>query len=80
MILTYLAICMLSVPHQDCNRETSVAWIKAPDLPGRSGELPIACLRHGMMFAAESQLVVQGSYLRVLCVRPQPEKVPQNAG
>jgi hypothetical protein len=26
-IVTYLAICMLSVPHQDCNRETSVAWI-----------------------------------------------------
>jgi hypothetical protein len=68
------------VPQQDCNRLTSVAWIKAPDLPGRTAELPLACMRHGLMYAAESQLVTRGSYLKVMCVRPQPETVPDNAG
>lgn len=80
MISTYLAICLAAVPVQDCNQRTSVAWIKAPDLPGRAGELPLACQRHGLMYAAESQLVTRGSYLKVMCVRPNPETVPGNAG
>jgi hypothetical protein len=78
MISAFLAICLMSTPIKDCDRETAVSWMKVPtenDL-----RLPIQCMRTGLLFAAESRLVVQGSYLRVLCVRPQPEKVPQNAG
>jgi hypothetical protein len=42
---------------------TAVAWIIAPEHPDTLG----ACMRHGMLFAAGSNLVLRGSYVKVFC-------------
>jgi len=58
-----IAVCLSATPIQTCSEGTSVAWVVAPEHPESIG----ACLRHGMLYAAESHLVSQGSYAKVFC-------------
>jgi hypothetical protein len=77
LISAFVAVCLVATPVHDCNQRTAVSWMRVPtELDLR---LPIQCMREGLLYAAQSRLVMPGSYLRVLCVRPQPEKVPENA-
>jgi hypothetical protein len=77
IIDAFVAVCLLATPVPECNQRTAVAWMSVPS--EHDLRLPMQCMRAGMLYAAESQLVTRGSYLKVLCVRPQPEKVPENA-
>jgi hypothetical protein len=72
------AVCLAATPVSECNQRTAVVWLPVPteyDL-----RLPMQCMRAGLLYAAESRMVTQGSFVKILCVRPQPEKVPANAG
>ena len=46
-----------------CGEATSVAWVVAPEHPSSIA----GCMRHGMLYAAESHLVSEGSYAKVFC-------------
>jgi hypothetical protein len=63
MYSVVIAVCLLATPARECVERTAVAWIIAPDHPDTVG----ACMRHGMLFAARSNLVVSGSYVKVFC-------------
>jgi hypothetical protein len=58
-----IAVCLSATPVQKCSEGTSVAWVVAPEHPESIG----ACMRHGMLYAAESHLVTGGSYAKVFC-------------
>lgn len=58
-----IAVCLASTPMAACHEPTAVSWIIAPDHPASAG----ACMRHGMLYAASSQLVTEGSYAKVFC-------------
>ena len=63
MYSVMIAVCLLATPAHQCARETAVAWIVAPEHPDSMG----SCMRHGMLFAASSGLVVAGSYPKIFC-------------
>jgi hypothetical protein len=63
MYSVFIAVCLLAVPAKECRRETSVAWIVAPEHPETQG----GCMRHGMLYAASSNVVVAGSYPKIFC-------------
>jgi hypothetical protein len=58
-----IAVCLLTTPVHQCQQATAVSWIVAPEHPPSMG----GCMRHGMLYAAESHLVTQGSYAKVFC-------------
>jgi hypothetical protein len=58
-----IAVCLSATPMQNCSEATSVAWIVAPEHPGSM----VGCIRHGMLYAAESNLVSDGSYAKIFC-------------
>ena len=58
-----IAVCLLGTPVPACQQPTAVSWIVAPDHPNTL----TGCMRHGMLFAAESHLVTEGSYAKVFC-------------
>ncbi len=58
-----IAVCLSATPMQNCGETTSVAWIVAPEHPGSI----VGCMRHGMLYAAESHLVSNGSYAKIFC-------------
>ena len=58
-----IAVCLSATPVQTCSEGTSVAWVVAPDHPASID----GCMRHGMLYAAESHLVTVGSYAKVFC-------------
>jgi hypothetical protein len=58
-----IAVCLSATPMQNCGETTSVAWIVAPEHP----ESIVGCMRHGMLYAAESHLVSDGSYAKIFC-------------
>ena len=58
-----IAVCLTATPMQNCGETTSVAWIVAPEHP----QSMVGCLRHGMLYAAESHLVSDGSYAKIFC-------------
>jgi hypothetical protein len=47
----------------ECREQTAVDWIVAPEEPASPG----ACMMHGMLYAASSNLVREGSYAKVFC-------------
>jgi hypothetical protein len=63
MYSVVIAVCLLATPAKECVERTAVAWIIAPEHPDTLG----ACMRHGMLFAAGSNLVLRGSYVKVFC-------------
>jgi hypothetical protein len=58
-----VAICLSATPVQKCHQPTAVTWIVAPEHPSSIA----GCIRHGMLYAAESHLVTSGSYAKVFC-------------
>ena len=58
-----IAVCLSATPIQKCGEINSVAWVVAPDHPTSIA----GCMRHGMLYAAESHLVTAGSYAKVFC-------------
>ena len=63
-------VCAMSVSAPDCERSTAIHSFYAPDPQPNL----IGCLREGMMFAAQSGLIEQGTYSKVFCIeRRTPE-------
>ena len=58
-----IAVCLSATPIQNCGEVNSVAWVVAPEHPTSMA----GCMRHGMLYAAESRLVTEGSYAKVFC-------------
>jgi hypothetical protein len=66
----FILVCALSVAAPDCQRTTAIHSFYAPDpQPTFTG-----CLREGTMYAAQSRLVTQGTYVKVFCIR---ERTPE---
>jgi hypothetical protein len=61
-----ILVCLIGVSAPDCQKDTSVHAFYAPE-PQQSMS---GCLRHGMLFAAQSRLVGMGTYSKVVCVPP----------
>lgn len=61
-----ILVCALSLTAPECQRNTALHEIRTeiavPDLAG--------CMRHGMLFAAESGLVTPGTFPKVYCAMP----------
>jgi hypothetical protein len=60
-------VCAMAVPAPDCRAEATVHSFYAPapasDLAG--------CLRQGTMYAAQSGLVSEETYPKIVCIPPQ---------
>ena len=63
MYSVFIAVCLLATPAPKCVEASAVAWIVAPDRPDTMG----GCMRHGMLYAASSSIVLKGSYAKVFC-------------
>jgi hypothetical protein len=69
-----IAVCLLTTPVHQCQQANAVSWIVAPERPPSIS----GCMRHGMLYAAESRLVAQDSYAKVFCsVRTAASKAAQ---
>lgn len=72
-----IAICLLATPVPECQKDNSVIWIGAPEHQSSLS----GCMRHGVLYAAESRLVTEGLYAKVFCSSGHtPPEVPENAG
>lgn len=61
----YLAVCLASVPVQDCNRDTALNWMVAP------GQHTLSyCMVRGQQYAASSGVVHEGEIVKVYCKAP----------
>ncbi|MGH6924245.1 MAG: hypothetical protein ACRED5_10955 [Propylenella sp.] len=58
-----IAICLMTTPVPACQKATALSWIVAPERPASLG----GCMRHGMFYAATSNLVKEDSYAKVFC-------------
>jgi hypothetical protein len=58
-----IAVCLTATPIEKCHEDSAVAWVVAPEHPSS----PSGCLAHGMLYAASSHLVIEGSYAKVFC-------------
>ena len=58
-----IAVCLAATPAQQCHEPTAVAWIVSPEHPSSAS----GCMMHGMLYAASSRLVTEGSYASVFC-------------
>jgi hypothetical protein len=58
-----IAICLSATPVSECRDATAVSWILAPEQPDSIG----GCMRHGMLYAASTNLVLEGSYAKIFC-------------
>jgi hypothetical protein len=59
----YVAICVASMNPTQCDRHTAVDWIPAPE----QAEGLSMCAQTGYEFAAESNLVREGTYPKIFC-------------
>jgi len=59
-----ILVCALNVAAPDCQRETAISKFYAPE-PQSSYS---ACMMHGMLFAAQSRMVKEGTYPKIFCV------------
>ena len=58
-----IAVCLLATPAKECVERTAIAWVVAPEHPDTAG----GCMRHGMLYAARSNIVVKGGYAKIFC-------------
>jgi hypothetical protein len=58
-----IAVCLSATPIPECHKLTAVSWIVAPEQPSSL----TGCMRHGMLYAASSNLVTAGSYAKIFC-------------
>jgi hypothetical protein len=59
----FILVCALSVAAPDCQKATSQHVFYAPPIDGSM----VGCMREGMLYAAESNLVTPGHYPKVFC-------------
>ena len=60
----FVAVCLSSMPARECRQRTALDWIAAPE----AQRSLTGCMRHGLLYAATSHLVIEGSYTKVFCV------------
>ena len=65
MVSVLILVCSLNIAHADCQRATAIDVVIAPE----KARNDLECLRMGLMFAAESRLVMAGSYAKLRCER-----------
>jgi hypothetical protein len=63
MYSVIIAVCLLATPASNCEQDTAAAWIIAPEHQATAGD----CMRHGLLYAASSGVVIEGSYAKVFC-------------
>jgi hypothetical protein len=63
-------VCALGVAASDCQPETSVDTFHGP---GPQANLA-GCMREGLLFAAQSGLVVKGTYPKIACIPPEARR------
>jgi hypothetical protein len=56
-------VCALGVAASDCRSETSFRSFKAPE-PAMT---LVGCLRDGTLYAAQSGMVPEGTYAKIVC-------------
>lgn len=66
----FIAICLAVGP---CDRHHAVDWIAAPEPQQGLG----MCMKHGLAYAAESNLARPGEIVKVYC---RPVERPANQG
>lgn len=66
MYIVYIAVCLSTTPVQECNRDTAVNWMVAPEVQQGLG----SCMKHGQEYAAESHLLREGDYAKIYCRPP----------
>lgn len=67
MMTAFIAICLIGTPVQQCQPDTAIHWIAAPEPQLHHG----SCFNYGQKYAAQSQLVTKGTYLKVFCLSSQ---------
>jgi hypothetical protein len=61
-----ILVCAITVAAPDCQKDTAIDIFYAP--PPADESLSFSgCARQGMLYAAESRLVRQGNYAKVVC-------------
>ena len=77
MFITFVAICLAATPVQECQKETALDWIVAPE----RHESMSGCFQHGVHYAAQSRLVKPDTYPKIFCRSPGgPAAVAQESG
>jgi hypothetical protein len=59
-----ILVCATAMSAPDCQKTTAIDTFYAP--PAESESLA-GCFRQGMMFAAQSNLVHEGNYAKIVC-------------
>ena len=59
----FIAVCLIGTPVDKCNRHTAADWVAAPEMQMGLG----MCMKHGLEYAAETDLVTTGVYPKVFC-------------
>lgn len=62
MVSVFIAICAMHVPVESCNQGEALHWIVAPE-----PQVVSFCAAYGQRYAAHSNLVVEGTYVKVFC-------------
>jgi hypothetical protein len=70
-----ILVCALGVSAPDCQKGSSIAQFYAPD----PQESLSGCMRHGMLYAAQSRLVTPGTYSKIVCVPHSRKAIGSNA-
>lgn len=71
MATVVVLVCALAIAGPDCQRATAKDVLIAPEKAASD----LACMRLGLMYAAESGAVVPGYYAKVRCERQTAGKV-----
>jgi len=67
-LVPIILICEGVVSPKDCNESVALASLIAPVSEVGAGY--VGCLRSGMLYAATSHLVAEGTYPKIVCVPP----------
>lgn len=67
MLTAFIAICLIGTPPEQCQLDTAVGWLVAPERQHHYG----SCFSHGQQYAAQSRLVTEETYLKIFCLPPE---------
>ena len=70
MLKVLVLICLSSVPRPECQRDTALEWLWAPD---KAPSLAM-CGLVGQAYAGDSGRVTEGTYAKIFCI--PPERMP----
>jgi len=69
-LIPIILICASTLPQQDCSEVTALDVFSAPvSDEGHAGGY-VACLQLGMLYLANSNLLAQGTYPKIICAPP----------